>query len=137
MGLKGHNGTDFGVPIGTPIYADMAGEVKWKDSGTKGYGLHVKIRNPYKCKESIFAHLSKVNVANGTRINMGDLIGYSGSTGFSTGPHLHYGHRMLKPGKKNKLFEWYVMDYNNGFKGYYDVIDFLVRWKGSLVKNTI
>jgi len=136
-GMKGHNGIDFGVPVGTPVYAAMDGEVMKKDSGVKGYGLHVKIRNPYKASESVYGHLSKVNVSDGARVNVGDLIGWTGNTGDSSGPHLHFGYRFLKPGDKNDLFSWEVMDYDNGYYGYFDPIDFLVRFKGSMTRNNL
>ena len=133
FGLKGHNGTDFAIPTGTPIYAPMDGEVKVKDDGVRGYGLHVRIRSPYKDAEIVLGHLSTANVTNGSKINMGEIIGYSGNTGFSTGPHLHMGYRKLKPGKQNKVWEWQVFDYSNGYYGYIDVIDWTLTWKGTYI----
>ena len=133
-GMKGHNGIDVGVPIGTPIFASMDGEVEVIDSGVQGYGLHVKIRNPYKATEMVFGHLSRANVPDGHKVNMGEVIGYSGNSGYSTGPHLHFGYRLLKPGKQNELWKWKVLDYNNGYFGYIDILDWCINFKGTPIK---
>lgn len=133
--MDGHNGIDYGVPVGTPIFAPMDGTVKVKDDGNSGYGLHVKIRNADKTMECALGHFSKITVPDGTKVRMGDKLGLSGNTGFSTGPHLHEGYRLLKPSQK-ALFNWEVLEYDNGFKGYFDHLEFLVNWKGGFVKNT-
>lgn len=137
FGMKGHNGIDFGIPVGTKIFAAEHGECRTKDSGKAGYGLHVKVRNPYKGAECVYAHLSEVVVPDGHTVNPGDLIGYSGNTGFSTGPHLHFGRRLLKHGAEDALWAWAVLDYNNGFYGWYDCIDQLITWKGTFLKNNL
>lgn len=86
---KFHEGLDFACPVGTPIYASGNGEVEIAESGESGYGicLNVNHRNGYKTK---YAHLSKMAVRHGQEIKRGQLLGYSGNTGLSTGPHLHY-----------------------------------------------
>jgi murein DD-endopeptidase MepM/ murein hydrolase activator NlpD len=136
FGMKGHNGIDFGIPTGTKVFAPMDGIVKVKDDGINGYGLHVKIRNEFKASEIVLAHLSRSSVQSGQRVNTGDLIGYSGNTGFSTGPHLHVGLRNLKPDDSD-IFKWRVLEYDNGYKGYVDFYEFLVTWKGNYLKNTL
>ena len=87
---KLHKGVDFAAPIGTPIYSAGNGVVEFKGRNG-GYGNYIRIRhnNAYK---SAYAHLSnfKKGITKGTRVNQGDIIGYVGSTGNSTGPHLHY-----------------------------------------------
>lgn len=137
FGMKGHNGIDYGVPVGTQVFAPMSGEVKVVDSGTKGYGLHIKIRNPYRELECVVAHLSQTYIANNAKVNMGDMIALSGNTGFSTGPHVHEGFRRIKAEEDLPIFQWKVMDYNNGYKGYFDHMEFVLNWKGSLLKNTL
>ncbi len=83
-----HNGIDFRGPTGTPIYATADGiVVKAERSG--GYGKHVVIDHGYSY-ETVYAHLSAIDVQAGDRVKRGDLIGALGSTGRSTGPHLHY-----------------------------------------------
>jgi murein DD-endopeptidase MepM/ murein hydrolase activator NlpD len=83
-----HSGIDFRGPIGTPIYATAPGVVAVAQfSG--GYGNHVLIDHGYGY-ETLYGHLSKLEVAAGDRIQRGDLIGRLGSTGRSSGPHLHY-----------------------------------------------
>lgn len=94
---KMHTGIDFAAPRGTPIYA--AGDGKINYAGRKGgYGNYIKIKhnNGY---ETAYAHMSKFakGMRNGRRVKQGQVIGYVGSTGRSTGPHLHY--EILKKGK--------------------------------------
>jgi len=87
---KMHKGVDFAAPKGTPIYAGGNGIVEFAGYNG-GYGKFIKIRhnNEYK---TAYAHLSgfKKGIGKGVRVNQGDVIGYVGSTGRSTGPHLHY-----------------------------------------------
>ena len=85
-----HKGTDFAAPTGTPVYAAGHGTVE-RASRYGGYGHYVRIRhaNGYK---TAYAHLSRYGrgIRSGKRVRQGDIIGYVGSTGASTGPHLHY-----------------------------------------------
>ncbi len=87
---KMHTGVDFGVPHGTPIRAAGSGVVEI--AGRHGaYGITVEIRHNNKY-ETLYAHMSKLaaGVRRGAKVNQGQIIGYVGSTGRSTGPHLHY-----------------------------------------------
>ncbi|MBX2834415.1 MAG: M23 family metallopeptidase [Micavibrio sp.] len=93
---KMHKGTDFAAPTGTPIYAAGDGVVDY--AGRKGaYGNYVRIRHNSQLKTA-YAHMHKISksVKSGTRIRQGEVIGYVGTTGRSTGPHLHY--EVLKNG---------------------------------------
>jgi len=87
---KMHKGLDFAAPIGTPVYAGGNGIIEMVGVNG-GYGKYIRIRhnNEYK---TAYAHLSsyKKGMSKGVRVNQGDIIGYVGSTGRSTGPHLHY-----------------------------------------------
>lgn len=83
-----HNGVDFGAPKGTPVHAVGDGKVTF--SGTNGgHGRYVKLSHngPYA---SSYSHLSRLTVKKGQRVRQGQVIGYVGSTGLATGPHLHY-----------------------------------------------
>lgn len=91
FGLAGHPGLDFAVPQGTPIVAADDGEVIESLVNADGYGEYVKLKHAWG--ESLYAHLSKRNLLAG-RIGKGGLIGLSGNTGNSTGPHLHFGVRV-------------------------------------------
>ncbi len=84
-----HNGIDIANKLGTPIVATMAGKVTYTDNLPKGYGRIVVIRhaNGY---ESLYAHLSKILVKPGDWIEQGERVGLMGSTGRSTGSHLHF-----------------------------------------------
>ncbi len=87
---KMHTGVDFGVPYGTPIRAAGSGTVQI--AGRHGaYGITVEIKHT-KTYETLYAHMSKLaaGVRRGAKVNQGQIIGYVGSTGRSTGPHLHY-----------------------------------------------
>jgi len=84
----GHVALDFGVPVGTPVKATLDGRVVYAGWNDQGYGNLVIIENgPYRV---YFAHLSKIPVKVGEKVTAGTIIGYSGNTGNSTGPHLHY-----------------------------------------------
>jgi murein DD-endopeptidase MepM/ murein hydrolase activator NlpD len=87
-GYELHNGIDFRGPIGTPIYATANGVViKAQHSG--GFGKHVVIDHGYGY-ETLYAHLSDINVEVGDTVSRGKQIGALGNTGRSSGPHLHY-----------------------------------------------
>lgn len=87
-GLRGHKGIDMAAPTGTPIYATADGMVT-KSERFSSYGNFISIEHGAEL-ETRFAHLSRMAVSAGQRVRKGDLIGYVGSTGRSTGPHLHY-----------------------------------------------
>lgn len=84
-----HEGIDFAGPIGQPILAAAEGTVVKADYD-RGYGNHVKIDHGYHY-ETLYAHLSRMTVKLGDQVQRGDVIGYLGHTGRSSGPHLHYG----------------------------------------------
>lgn len=87
---RAHKGVDFRAPTGTPIPAAGAGRVIARGYN-RGHGNYVKIRHNGSY-ETLYAHMSKFakGVGVGTNVRQGQIIGYSGSTGMSTGPHLHY-----------------------------------------------
>jgi len=85
---KMHKGVDFAAPTGTPIYA--AGDGKIEYAGRNGgYGNYARIRHNSSLKTA-YAHMHKLKVKKGQYVRQGDVIGYVGTTGRSTGPHLHY-----------------------------------------------
>lgn len=87
-GYEGHDGVDILGDYGTPIYATADGKAERAHYGG-GYGYHVLLKNPQGF-ETLYAHLSKLAVQPGQSVTQGQLIGYMGSTGRSTGTHLHY-----------------------------------------------
>jgi murein DD-endopeptidase MepM/ murein hydrolase activator NlpD len=87
--VKFHAGLDFTAPQGTPIYATADGVVKTAGFSDGGYGNHVVINHGYGY-ETLYGHMYRVKARKGQRVKRGDLIGYVGSTGKSTGPHCHY-----------------------------------------------
>ena len=95
---KLHTGTDFAAPTGTPIMASGDGKVT-KAGWCGGGGNCVKIKHNSKY-QTVYAHMSKFGrgIKKGVRVKQGQIIGYVGSTGMSTGPHLHY--EVIENGKK-------------------------------------
>lgn len=89
-----HNGIDIGLQYGDSIYATFSGKVRIVDYERRGYGHYVVIRHDNGL-ETVMAHLSRVKVKIDQTVEAGDLIGLGGSTGRSTGPHLHYEIRFL------------------------------------------
>lgn len=84
-----HYGMDFTADVGTPIYSTGDGTIKMVKSRKTGYGNHIKIDHGYGYT-TLYGHLSKFNVKRGQRVKRGDIIAFSGNTGTSSGPHLHY-----------------------------------------------
>jgi len=118
---KMHKGLDFAAPTGTPIFAAGNGIVEYVGRNG-GYGKYIRIRHDSTYKTA-YAHLNsyKKGIGNGVRVKQGDIIGYVGSTGRSTGPHLHYeiivnGQQInpatLKLPSGRKLNEQQLIDFN-------------------------
>ncbi|HCX21281.1 MAG: peptidase M23 [Flammeovirgaceae bacterium] len=84
-----HEGLDFSLPKGTPIYATGDGVVKSTRRSPAGYGNHIDIDHGFGYSTR-YAHMSEFAVKQGQKIKRGELIGYSGNSGKSTAPHLHY-----------------------------------------------
>ncbi len=84
-----HTGSDLGAPLGTPVVATQAGRVSMADFAG-GYGLMVVLRHSDDTLESRYAHLSRLLVQPGDWVEQGEVVGLVGSTGNSTGPHLHF-----------------------------------------------
>lgn len=87
-GRRQHHGIDLAAPTGTPVYATADGIVSRAD-WYSSYGLYISVEHGASM-QTRYAHLSRLAVAAGDNVKKGDLIGYVGSTGRSTGPHLHY-----------------------------------------------
>lgn len=105
---SGHNGIDIGMPIGTPVQAalsgvvlgtgntDLAGDAAWTASGgTRGsqclsFGKWVMVKHANGL-DTLYAHLSQITATKGQAVTTGQVLGYSGMTGYATGPHLHFG----------------------------------------------
>ncbi|MEY2963236.1 MAG: hypothetical protein RL754_497 [Bacteroidota bacterium] len=104
---KMHWGTDFSAPTGTPIYATGDGRVIEYKRSRSGYGNHIIIDHGYGY-QTLYAHMSKVDVSRGSRVKRGDIIGYIGSTGRSTAPHLHY--EIIKDGRKINPINYFFND---------------------------
>ena len=84
----GHSAIDIAVPLGTPVHATMSGTVTYAGWNNEGYGNLVIVKNG--AYSTYYAHLEEIPVSTGQNVEAGTVIGLSGSTGHSTGPHVHY-----------------------------------------------
>lgn len=102
FGLKAHQGVDWGCPVGTPIVAVADGTVAKAENDPAGFGLHVKIDHAFG--NTTYAHLSEIHVNVGQPISEGQVLGLSGNTGTSSGPHLHFHVRVAPWDDQNGFF---------------------------------
>ena len=107
-----HGGADLRADIGTPVYATADGVVEWSGMHDSGLGRMVKLSHNLGFS-TLYGHLSKTLVNAGDYVRQGDVIAYSGNTGLSSGPHLHYEvrhlYRRLSPGP---FMEWSLENYD-------------------------
>jgi murein DD-endopeptidase MepM/ murein hydrolase activator NlpD len=92
-----HSGVDIGAPTGTPVVATVSGTVV-SAGWNGGYGKAVIIQQPNGVRQTLYGHLSQISVQAGQTIEQGTVLGLVGSTGQSTGPHLHYEDRVANSG---------------------------------------
>ena len=142
FGLIGHNGIDWAVATGSPIYACMDGIVSEVKKESTGYGTHLKIRHEKDGQYflGIYGHLKEALVSTGESVKAGQVIARSDNTGFSTGPHLHFELRPLDAAG-NKLYP------GNGYDGAVDPYPMLVgggidpdetvRYKATVAANVL
>lgn len=120
---KPHRAIDLRAAVGTPVYAAEYGTVDWvqtwdgcSTSGDQSYGNLVRIRhadyNGGKL-QTLYAHLQRVTVKNGQAVREGEVIGYSGNTGNSTGPHLHFEVRLN--GTRCNPLNWLDDDFTTAY----------------------
>ncbi|MEI8632634.1 M23 family metallopeptidase [Vibrio sp. PP-XX7] len=110
-----HRGQDFAVNIGTPVYAPADGVVEVIRPGNKGSGNFLRLEHAYGFSSS-YSHLQKFKVKGGDFVQKGDLIAYSGNSGLSSGPHLHYEVRFVRRPLDPKPFvDWDVDNFETIF----------------------
>jgi murein DD-endopeptidase MepM/ murein hydrolase activator NlpD len=137
MGLKGHNGEDYACNTGTGVYACADGIVtyaigNYAENDKTGYGNLVSLLIPTDeintYYDVVYGHLLSTTVKAGDEVKAGQLIGLTNNTGFSTGPHLHFGLRKVEKraalsGETSRTYlnaVYTLLDYNNGYLGYID-----------------
>lgn len=131
VGSGGHQGTDIATAKGTPVYSIADGKVI--EAGEEvGWGKYVSVEHTIKWKKVIsnYAHLSKIDVEKGDTVDVGDKVGEVGSTGNSTGNHLHF--QVDLP----SVFHPYYYDYSSCPYSYYDITEKGVCFD-ELQKNTL
>jgi len=106
---KFHEGMDFTAPTGTEVYASGDGLVEVVQSSKRGYGKKIIVNHGYGYK-TLYAHLNGFNVRKGQKVKRGDVLGFVGSTGLSTAPHLHY--EVHKDGEAVNPIHHYFNDLN-------------------------
>lgn len=102
-----HPGMDFAAEQGTPIYATGDGVVEVADNLAQGYGNHVVINHGFGY-QTLYGHMSRIKARVGQKVLRGELIGYVGSTGLSTAPHVHY--EVIKNNEKVNPINFYYND---------------------------
>lgn len=110
FGLPGHNGIDYAVPVGTPVVAAHFGYLTIMPVDPSGYGLVVKVlyENMEPHFYTLYGHLSALAYSKDRFVEPGTVIAYSGNTGNSTGPHLHFGLRLTKQDYQLQPFRGWV-----------------------------
>jgi len=101
FGLSGHDGIDYAIALGTQVLAAQDGTV-YTGNDPSGYGTYLRIIGINY--QTIYAHLSKILVKTGDKVQVGQVVGLSGNTGNSTGPHVHFSIKvngMRNPGYAN------------------------------------
>ena len=108
-----HTGTDIAAPMNTPVYATADGVVDWaSNNGNGGYGKLVKISHSFGFR-TYYAHLNDIKVQRGQFVKKGQLVALTGSTGTSTGPHLHYEIRFLgQPIDPINFVKWDIQNFD-------------------------
>ena len=102
-----HTGVDFSLEVGNPVHATGDGKIKYTKSSLSGYGKQVHIDHDFGFQTK-YGHLDKILVKKGQWVKRGDLIGYSGNSGKSTAPHLHY--EVIKNGIKVNPIHYFSRD---------------------------
>ena len=116
FGLQGHDGDDWKMPEGTVLFSPVAGKVTRALFDRDGWGLYVQIRDAGQELLVNIAHMSQIAVRAGQSVNKGQIIGYSGNTGFSEAPHVHVAAADMDA-------NGFITNTNNGFKGWYSIMD--------------
>lgn len=106
---KFHEGMDFTAEIGTEIYATGEGVISKVTEERRGYGKRIEIDHGFGFT-TLYAHMNEFNVKKGQKVKRGDVIGYVGNSGTSTGPHLHY-EVHVRGKKQNPSFYYFQEDF--------------------------
>jgi hypothetical protein len=104
---KFHYGLDFTAPTGADVYVTGDGVVEKLESSKRGYGNCIMVNHGFGIK-TLYGHLNAFNVRQGQKVKRGDIIGYVGSTGLSTAPHLHY--EVERSGEKVNPINYFFND---------------------------
>lgn len=123
FGMKGHNGLDYAGPNPgdkIPCYAAFSGTVTRVGYDAGGFGKYVRVVSDDRSTEATYAHLDSIDVKAGDHVGTHRQLGIIGTTGYSSGVHLHFQIRLLYQGE--------VQNYDNGFKGAIDPAPLIQYW---------
>jgi murein DD-endopeptidase MepM/ murein hydrolase activator NlpD len=132
MGMKGHNGIDYGVPDGTPVYATHDGVVTFAGhDNSAGLGIVIRTNEPFNYNgqptyfKTIYWHLKEGSIAIKVdqKVTAGQKIAEADNTGMSTGTHLHFGVKPIYKGEDG--YSWLNLEQTNGYFGAVDPFPFL------------
>jgi murein DD-endopeptidase MepM/ murein hydrolase activator NlpD len=120
----GHTGIDYGVPIGTPIRAAHSGFITQDaDIDTSGKGIYIVIVDPAQLISTHYYHLLRNCIDYKAFVNKGEIIGWSGNSGLSTGPHLHFGIRIVDA-------FWHALNEHDDTNGFVNPLDLsIIEWR--------
>jgi hypothetical protein len=124
-GFAGHEGVDWATPVGVKILAPFNGKILRNETNPRAsaYGIYIVVWDPTQRCAVWYAHLSESYVAVGQMVTKGQILGKTGNTGNSTGPHIHVGF-VETDGSGNRLHM------TNGYKGFLNILDRnLVEWR--------
>lgn len=121
-----HEGMDIGTPVGTPIYAPYDGVCAWSDSEPTTYGEYIRTYHPQLDVCAFYGHLSQRLVQTGNSVKQGQLIGYSGNSGNSSGPHIHFCIRAMNDDGTYKVWKASQPLYRQN--GRVDPLGFIAGW---------
>ena len=128
LNLKGHNGWDIPYNDGTEVFASHDGKAYFSEDSSRGLGVTIT----GKGIKSIYWHLKDAVKPLGStwEVKSGELIGYGDNTGFSTGPHLHWGIKLLDDNGN-------VLNRDNGYDGAQDPAQFVLTWWNNMTKEEV
>ena len=121
-----HEGMDISAPVGTPFYAPYDGVCAWSDSEPTTYGEYIRTYHPQLDVCAFYGHLSQRLVQTGNSVKQGQLIGYSGNSGNSSGPHIHFCIRAMNDDGTYKVWKASQPLYRQN--GRVDPLGFIAGW---------
>lgn len=144
LGMLGHNGFDIVCPLGRPVYASHDGQIVYAgQDGKEGIGIVIRTNEQFldisgqpQWFKTLYWHLlPNVAIKVGQQVMVGDLIGYADTTGYATGPHLHWGLKPQYQGEND--WAWWNSESQNGYKGAIDPAPYIQTMTAFEVRSSL